>query len=158
MKSALEEMGPIDGREIHVAHAQTLRHVEKLLCMKGRPLHFDLGIVNMRSDLGGSGPVPLAFMLEEKRKTPVLIYSPLYTGERLQQLQGMVSGAFSGVFEQSEIPEAAELFLREPQKSKKFCALLKTMRYMGNEGKEAQKKIMELIGTMTLELKGLTDV
>ena len=149
IKREIEDAVPINGRRIHVALANTERRLERLLWMKKKLRDFDLAIVDMHSDLGRLGPLVPAIKLDEKG-TPVLIYSPMYTGfTRLQQLQEMVSGAFSGVFEQSEIPDAAQLLLHEPQKSKKFDVLLRTMRYMGEEAREAEKTMMELIGTMS---------
>jgi len=162
MQRTLEEMFAEIDMQIHVVLAKTYEHVVKLLWKtrtrrgrerrKPRP-SFDLGVMNLNCDWGFPGPLAPALMLQEQRKTPVLVYSPPHTGSKLLQLQDMVAGSFSGVFEMAGIPEAVQLHLKEPQKAQKFMILLGKVRSMGSEAMNAQRQLLELVKTMGIRTR-----
>lgn len=157
LKQSLEEQLGLNGLPVHVALAKTHEQIERLLWItrtarKGgvrkKPRHFDLGAVNLNANFKHAGPLPAALELQDRRKTPVLIYSPPYTG-RVVQLESMVAGTFAKVCDMPSIPDAALLHLLAPEKAGTFLSLLSTARTLvGQEARAVQQKIAELIASM----------
>lgn len=105
--------------QTHVHLAGASKNVEKLLQLERRKHRspYCLALVNASADLGNfsfeqdvRGPIQFALELQEQRRTPVLIYSPLYREERLSQLQEMLEGTFA-TLDVADLPEAVRQHL-----------------------------------------------
>jgi hypothetical protein len=146
----------------HVVLADTYRRLERLVWRtkrrwSGRPTKvprlFDVACIDANSDLRNlqgqsESPIRHAVGLAENG-TSVLMYSPLYTGLRLQTLEDMVGDeAFIGVFNPQAIPEAAALYLQEPQTAKRLIMLLKVMRWASHEALQEKKALQGLLARM----------
>lgn len=113
--------------------------------------HFDCAVINASSDLRNESnepdsPVRYALTLAEN-KTPVLVYSPDYTG-RLQKLQNMVECPRVGAFNPHAIPEVARLSLEAPATTQKIIVLLRQMRLKGIKAEKAKKHLQKLLRKM----------
>jgi hypothetical protein len=83
------------------------------------------------------------------------VYSPLYTGPRLQKLQSIVESPLISAFDPLAIPEATLLSLTEPKPARKIMSLLKLIRTRGPKTEKSRAHLKKVLGKMNHQTREL---
>ena len=140
---------------LKLLQARTHASAQRLIdARRSKHSNLHIALVNASSDFRAlpgdpeQGPIHFALDLQEKKCTPVLIYSPLYEGERLSELAGMFEGTFDVVAIEG-IREAVQQRMDKPL-STVFSRLLQRMRLVHAETHDVLllrlREIVESVG------------